>query len=136
MYPAAWMTDRVALNDDRFGEYHFPKGTIVIPFFYGLHHNKKFWSEENEFRPERFVFQNLSKGKKIKNFFPFGAGPRMCVGNHFAIMEMAVILHILIGQFEITPTEVKPEMWPLITLRPRRLFLNLRRAKTESLIRS
>ncbi len=43
--PAAWITDRVALTDDEFGEYSFPKGTIVIPFFYGLHRHKDYWKE-------------------------------------------------------------------------------------------
>ena len=136
LYPAAWMTDRVALNDDRFGKFHFPKNTIIIPFFYGLHRSKKYWSGENEFRPDRFVFHDPSKSKKIKNFFPFGAGPRMCIGNHFASMEMAVILHILFSRFEVTPTEEIPEMWPLITLRPRRLYLNLKRVKSGTKLSS
>jgi cytochrome P450 len=134
LFPAAWMTDRVALRDDRFGEYHFPKGTIVIPFFYGLHHNKKYWSEGNEFKPERFLHQDAGKTRKTKSFFPFGAGPRMCIGNHFASMEMAIILHILLSRFEVTPTKEIPEMWPLITLRPRKLFLNLKRVQAESLV--
>jgi cytochrome P450 len=133
LYPAAWMTDRVAIHDDHFGEYHFPKGTIVIPFFYGLHHNKKYWVDPGAFRPERFISQDQVKSKKIKNFFPFGAGPRMCIGNHFAIMEMAIILHLFFSRFEVAPTKEIPEMWPLITLRPRKLFLNLKRAKTEAL---
>ncbi len=136
LFPAAWMTDRVALHEDRFGEYHFPKDTIIIPFFYGLHRSKKFWDEVNEFRPERFIGRDPQKSKKIKNFFPFGAGPRMCIGNHFASMEMAIILHILFRGFEVTPTEEIPEMWPLITLRPRGLFLNLKRVKTGVLVRS
>ena len=134
LFPAAWMTDRASLHDDQFGRYIFPRGTIVIPFFYGLHRNKKYWSEENEFRPERFLFQDPSKSKKIKNFFPFGAGPRMCIGNHFAVMEMAIVLHIFFSQFDVMPTKEIPEMWPLITLRPRRLFLGLKRAKKESLV--
>jgi cytochrome P450 len=134
LFPAAWMTDRVALRDDRFGEYHFPKGTIVIPFFYGLHHNKKYWSDVNEFKPERFLHQDATKTRKTKNFFPFGAGPRMCIGNHFASMEMAIILHILLSRFDVTPTKEIPEMWPLITLRPRKLFLNLKRVQAESLV--
>jgi cytochrome P450 len=134
LYPAAWMTDRVSLKDDQFGEYFFPKGTTIIPFFYGLHHNKKYWTESSEFRPERFISQDQVKTRKFKSFFPFGAGPRMCIGNHFAIMEMAIILHSFFSRFEVEPTEEIPEMWPLITLRPRKLFLNLKRVKSESLV--
>jgi cytochrome P450 len=125
LYPAAWMTDRVAISDDQFGEFRFPKGTIIIPFFYGLHRNKTYWNNESAFDPERFIFED--KTKKIKNFFPFGAGPRMCIGNHFAMMEMAFILHIFLNSFEVFPTNEVPDTWPLITLRPRRLVLQVKR---------
>ena len=127
LYPAAWMTERVSLSDDQFNGYSFPKGTIIIPFFYGLHRNKKYWKNESMFDPERFIFSDLSKSKKVKNFFPFGAGPRMCIGNNFAMAEMAFILHEFISNFEILPTNEIPDMWPLITLRPRKLVLDLKR---------
>jgi cytochrome P450 len=134
LYPAAWMTERAALSDDQFGELSFPKGTIIIPFFYGLHRNKTYWEDESAFKPERFVFSDPLKGKKIRNFFPFGAGPRMCIGNNFAITEMAISLHVLMSNFEILPTPEVPELWPLITLRPRRLFLHLKRIKSATWI--
>jgi cytochrome P450 len=135
LYPAAWMTERAAVKDDRFGEMSFPKGTIVIPFFYGLHRNGKYWIREKEFDPERFMFSDPHKNKRVKHFFPFGAGPRMCIGNNFAIMEISIILHVLLTHFDVLPTGDVPEMWPLITLRPRRLFLHLRRRKNEVLVR-
>ena len=125
LYPAAWMTERVSLHDDQFGGFSFPKGTIIIAFFYGLHRNKKYWREESLFNPERFIFPDPSQYKKVKNFFPFGAGPRMCIGNNFAMAEMAFILHIFLSAFEILPTEEIPSMRALITLRPHKLFLNI-----------
>jgi cytochrome P450 len=127
LYPAAWMTERVSLNDDAFNGFSFPKGTIIIPFFYGLHRNKNYWSNESAFDPDRFIFSDPGKSKKVKNFFPFGAGPRMCIGNNFAMAEIAFILHEFLSKFEVSPTEVIPEMWPLITLRPRKLVLQLKR---------
>jgi cytochrome P450 len=127
LYPAAWMTERVSLNDDQFNGFCFPKGTIIIPFFYGLHRNKKYWSNESVFDPERFIFSDPAKTKRVKNFFPFGAGPRMCIGNNFAMAEMAFILHEFLRKFEISPTDEIPGMWPLITLRPRKLVLNIKR---------
>lgn len=127
LYPAVWMTERVSLNDDAFNGFSFPKGTIIIPFFYGLHRNKKYWNNEFVFDPGRFIFSDPSKSKKVKNFFPFGAGPRMCIGNNFAMAEMAFILHEFLSRFEIFPTDILPGMWPLITLRPRKLVLNIKR---------
>jgi cytochrome P450 len=128
LYPAAWMTDRVALHDDEFKEFSFPKGTIIIPFFYGLHRNKAYWKEESRFDPERFMHSDPVRNKKVKNFFPFGAGPRMCIGNNFAMAEMAFILHAFLNTFEVFPTDETPGMWPLITLRPTNIILHIKRA--------
>jgi cytochrome P450 len=127
LYPAAWMTDRVALQDDSFGSFRFPKGTIIIPFIYGLHRSKTYWKEEDRFDPERFIFADPAQRKKIKNFLPFGAGPRMCIGNNFAMTEIAFIVYELIRNFEISPTPDIPTLWPLITLRPKNLYLGLQR---------
>ena len=126
LYPAAWMTDRVALKDDRFGEFSFPRGTIILSFFYGLHRNKEYWNDESSFHPERFLTEN-SKEKKSKNFFPFGAGPRLCIGNNFAMAEMSFFLYAFLQKFQISPTGQIPELKPLITLRPDKVVLNLRK---------
>jgi cytochrome P450 len=127
LYPAAWMTERVSLKDDTFDGFSFPKGTIIVPFFYGLHRSKKYWSNESSFDPGRFISSDPLKFRKVRNFFPFGAGPRMCIGNNFAMAEMAIILHEFLSRFEIFPTDIIPGMWPLITLRPRKLVLNIKR---------
>ena len=132
MFPAAWMTERAAIKDDHFENMLIPKGTIVIPYFYGLHRNARLWSFAGEFRPERFMGTDGSVNKKTKYFFPFGAGPRMCVGNHFAIMEMAFILHAFFNRFEISSTGRHPGLWALITLRPRGLFLHIKESKPGS----
>jgi cytochrome P450 len=126
LYPAAWMTDRVALKDDQFGKFSFPRGTIILSFFYGLHRNKEYWTDESDFRPERFLTEN-SKEKKSKNYFPFGAGPRLCIGNNFAMAEMSFFLYAFLKEFQISPTEQVPVMKPLITLRPDKVILNIQR---------
>ncbi len=71
LYPAAWMTDRVALSDDRFGSFSYPKGTIIIPFFYGLHRNKLHWEKESAFDPGTIYLFRYRKNKKSKKLFPF-----------------------------------------------------------------
>ena len=126
LYPAAWMTDRVALKDDQFGEYSFPKGTIILSYFYGLHRNKEYWEDESTFRPERFLTEN-SREKKSKTFFPFGAGPRLCIGNNFAMAEMSFFLYSFFKKFRIEATGQVPELKPLITLRPDKVILNIQK---------
>ncbi len=123
LYPAAWMTERVAIEDDVFENYSYPKGTIIIPFFFGLHRNKHNWKNETTFSPQRFL--DDSTLAKSRNFFPFGAGPRMCIGNNFAIAEISFFLHAFFRKFTIKATNQKPEMIPLITLRPDKVMLRL-----------
>ena len=125
LYPAVWMTERVAIEDDTFEDYSFPKNTIIIPFFFGLHRDKNIWNEELNFVPERFIMNN--KVAKSKNYFPFGAGPRMCIGNNFAIAEMSFFIFSFLKKFKIEATGQIPEMKPLITLRPDNVILNIKR---------
>jgi cytochrome P450 len=125
LYPAAWMTERVAINDDQFGEFSFPKNTIIIAFFFGLHRHKSLWEEELQFKPDRFIAD--PKIFKSKNYFPFGAGPRMCIGNNFAMTEMSFFLYLFLNKFEIKATGQIPEMKPLITLRPSEIILNIKK---------
>jgi cytochrome P450 len=125
MYPAAWMTERVAIEDDQFGDYHYPKGTIIIPYFFGLHRDKGIWKDELNFDPERFIRD--TKISKSKNYFPFGAGPRMCIGNNFAMAEMSFFIYIFLKKFQIQATVQIPEMKALITLRPDKVILEVNR---------
>ncbi|MDQ6761949.1 MAG: cytochrome P450, partial [Bacteroidota bacterium] len=125
LYPAAWMTERVAIEDDHFEEFFYPKNTIIIPFFFGLHRNKKLWKEELQFKPERFISDPAIY--KSKNYFPFGVGPRMCIGNNFAMTEMSIFLYEFFKQFEIEKTDQVPNMKPMITLRADKIILNIKK---------
>jgi len=122
--PAAWMTDRVALKDDRYGPYSYPKGTIILSFFYGLHRHKDHWEDGEAFRPERFLDEN-GKMKKPTAYFPFGAGPRMCIGNNFAMAEMSIFVQAFFRKFSIAPTGQVPVLMPLMTLRPDKVILKV-----------
>ena len=123
LYPAAWMTERAAIEDDQFGQFSFPKNTIIISFFFGLHRNESLWQEPLKFKPERFISDGSTI--KSKSYFPFGAGPRMCIGNNFALVEMSFFLFIFLKEFQIKPTGKIPEMKPLITLRPDKVLLSI-----------
>lgn len=128
LFPAGWMTDRVALDDDTAGEYSYPKGTIIMSFFYGMHRDPKYWENPSIFKPERFLD---AEGKLLKprNYYPFGGGPRLCIGNNFAMAEMSLFLHSFFKDFMLSPTGRVPVMKPLITLRPDKVVLNVQRVK-------
>jgi cytochrome P450 len=128
LYPPAWISDRVALNDDSYGDLKFPKDTIILLFYYGLHRDSKFWDDPDAFKPERFSVGNADK-EKSKYYFPFGSGPRLCIGNNFAMAEMAIFLQSFVEQFSIEPTDVKPKLNPLVTLKPDQVTLQISREK-------
>ena len=124
LYPPAWISDRVALNDDAFRDFTFPKGSIIIIFYYGLHRDVKYWRNPELFQPERFYKSNTEK-EKIKAFYPFGAGPRLCIGNNFAMAEMVIFLQAAIQRFNFKPTGISPQVNPLVTLRPDQILLEV-----------
>lgn len=119
MYPPAWAVDRVALGDDQLGEYHIPKGSILLLYIHGAHNNPQYWEGPERFDPDRFAPDKVKQQTKY-SYLPFGGGPRLCIGNNFAMMEMKVLLVHLLRKFkfELLPDQ-KIEMMPMVTLRPR-----------------
>ncbi|XP_046563385.1 cytochrome P450 monooxygenase 169-like [Haliotis rubra] len=97
LYPAAPMTFRTAVNDDVLNGYFIPAGTIINIQVGALHRNPAYWTDPEEFKPERFM--DDSKVHPY-SWLPFVAGPRMCIGYKFALMEMKVILAILFREFD------------------------------------
>lgn len=126
LYPPAWISDRVALRDDAYNNFTFPKGSIIILFYYGLHRDPKHWDNPNAFIPQRFAKENEDK-RKPKAYYPFGGGPRLCIGNNFAMAEMAIFLQAMINKFDIAPTDQQPMLNPLVTLRPNSIELNIKK---------
>lgn len=113
LHPPAWAIDRQALEDDSFKEYSWKKGTLIILYIAGLHRNPKYWEEPDSFIPERFDSENA------KNFayYPFGAGPRLCIGEHFAMMEMALIIRKFYNSYTFTSFQKELQKKALVTLR-------------------
>lgn len=128
LYPPAWISDRVALHDDAYAHFTFPRNTIMMLFYYGLHRDEKYWDNPGAFLPGRFL-KVASAHQKPKAFYPFGAGPRLCIGNSFAIAEMTIALQALTQSFDFLPGSVAPELRPLVTLRPDRVMLRVRKRK-------
>ncbi|MFK8005462.1 MAG: cytochrome P450 [Saprospiraceae bacterium] len=119
LYPPSWITDRIAKEDDEVKGFLIPKGSRVIPFIYGLHHSEKVWPDAEKFDPSRFT----KAGRKDRHNFahmPFGAGPRQCIGRHFAMTEMKMIILKLIYRYDFNLVKnQKIEILPVVTLRPR-----------------
>lgn len=131
LYPPAWISDRVSLAADTFRNFSFPKGSIVIVFYYGLHRDRKYWKNPDSFQPSRFYKSTVEK-EKVKAYYPFGAGPRLCIGNNFAMAEMAIFLQSAIQQFDFRPTGISPKMNPLVTLRPDQIILDMEKRSEYS----
>lgn len=124
LYPPAWISDRVALADDTYKNYSFPKGSIIIIFYYGLHRDEAHWKNSADFIPSRFEKKHHGKDQ-LKFYYPFGSGPRLCIGNNFAMAEMVIFLHAFIQRFHITPVNRIPRINPLVTLRPDKILLEI-----------
>jgi cytochrome P450 len=100
-----------------------PKGSNLLFSIYEIHRHSGFWRQPNKFIPERFLDENI---KFSKHYFPFGAGPRMCIGNNFAMYEMILAIIALVEQFEIVEKKTPIEIRPLITLKPHNAILEFR----------
>lgn len=116
LYPPAWITDRQNVEDDIVGSYKIKKGTLIGVSFYELHRNPKYWQNPNEFIPERFLGEQ--KKQSMQYFYPFGAGPRMCIGAGFAIYEMCLAISQIVKRYVVKSNTDKVEFNPLVTLKP------------------
>ncbi|WP_353776839.1 cytochrome P450 [Winogradskyella sp. 3972H.M.0a.05] len=116
LYPPAWITDRVNLQDESVGDYYFKEGTMIGVSFYEMHRHKDYWEAPESFRPDRFSEENR---KRTASFYmPFGAGPRLCIGNNFAMFEMQLVLQSILSKYTIETDKSTIDVNPLITLKP------------------
>lgn len=119
IYPPAWITDRVPNEDDEIEGYQIPKDVLIGVYIYGVHHSPKYWENPSQFDPSRFEKDKI-KSRPSYAYMPFGGGPRLCIGNNFAMMEMQLILIRMIQRYEIKLLDQPAiEMMPLVTLRPK-----------------
>ena len=116
LYPPAWITDRVNIEDDQLDEYHLKKGTIIGASIYEVHRNVKYWNQPESFQPERFLEEH--RKEILPYYMPFGAGPRLCIGNNFAMFEMTLAINAIINKFHISTDNDHIDVNPLITLKP------------------
>ncbi len=117
LFPPAWALDRYALEDDNYNVYTVQKDCMILMLVYGIHRNPRLWEAPNEFRPDRFSPEEV---KNIKNgsYLPFGAGPRYCIGQAFAMMEMKLAIAEIVKRFNFSIETTDIGIHPLISLRP------------------
>lgn len=129
LYPPVWGIGREALADDEICGYTVPKKSVVFLLQYVTHRRTDLWPEPDKFDPERFSPDN-SKDRHRFAYFPFGGGPRICIGNAFAMMEATAILAMICQHYELKPIEnaTLPQLHPLVSLRSKNgIFLNPQR---------
>jgi cytochrome P450 len=126
LFPPAWLTERKALKDDEICGYPIKAGSTMIVTPYVTHRHPQFWIDPETFDPERFN-SGHSVNRPRYAYFPFGGGPRQCIGSNFALLEAQLVLAALLQRFRfelVAGQVVVPE--PLITLRPKGgLFMNV-----------
>lgn len=119
LYPPAWVVTRRAVADDEVDGVPVPAGTLVIVSTWLLHRRADVFEHPEEFRPERFLGE-AARALPRGAYLPFGAGPRLCIGRDFALVEAVLLLAALLRDVEVRPGPGgEPRVDALVTLRPR-----------------
>jgi cytochrome P450 len=116
LFPPAYFIDRVNIEADSFEGRHFKAGSNLLLSVHEMHRHPKLWERPDDFMPERF---NEGSRKFSSQYFPFGAGPRKCIGNNFAMFEMIIAVSELVANYKIKPNFETIDITPLITLKPK-----------------
>ena len=119
LYPPAWIVTRRAIKDDEIGGYRIPAGSRLMLSPYLTHRRPELWENPEEFEPERFASESTN-GSQRYVYYPFGGGPRQCIGNNFALMEATLIVSTVMQRYRldlIPGQEIKTQ--PRSTLGPR-----------------
>lgn len=117
LYPPAWLITRRATGPDTVGGYPIPKGSLLVLSPYITHRQAEAWPEPEAFRPERFL-EDARPPRYA--YVPFGGGPRLCIGNTFALVEGQLILATVAQHYRLRPADPKPvKAAPLVTIRPK-----------------
>ena len=118
LYPPVWVLARNTIEDDVIGGFRVRAGTIVMLPQWVIHRDPR-WENPEGFDPERFAPERAA-GRHRFAYFPFGGGPRICVGSNFAMMEMTLVLAAIAQRYHLDLLPGHPvAMEPVITLRPK-----------------
>ncbi len=119
LYPPGWIIGRKNIKEDHIGGYDIPEDTNVLMFTYGIHRRPDLWERPLDFWPGRWETEQVKQLPRMA-YLPFGGGPRLCIGNNFALMEMVIMVAGLAQAARPQLlNEEEIELQPLITLRPK-----------------
>ncbi|HEY6119053.1 MAG TPA: cytochrome P450 [Pyrinomonadaceae bacterium] len=119
LYPPAYGIGRQPINDCEIGGYPIRSGSQVFMFPWATHRDPRFFSEPEAFHPERWTEEFANSLPKYA-YFPFGGGPRGCIGNYFAMMEIVLLLATIGQRFRLPLEPDHPvSLYPAMSLRPR-----------------
>jgi cytochrome P450 len=118
LHPPAYMIGREVVRDVEIGGFQLPASSVVDVYIRGIHRRADYYPAPLAFQPERMV-PDAKKARPRHHYLPFGAGPRVCIGSHFALMEAQLALATMVQQARIRPLRAVVAPEPLVTLRPR-----------------
>lgn len=117
LYPSAHLTERLTRTPLTLSGHRLPTGTLVAVSPWSTQRHPDFWPEPSVFDPDRFLTPDPDRPRYA--YFPFGGGPRSCVGEHFAMLEAVILLATLLRRYRVTSLTEELDVVPRITLRPR-----------------
>ncbi|NLF63887.1 MAG: cytochrome P450 [Chloroflexi bacterium] len=119
LYPPAYLLSRFVVENDVVDGYDIPAGSVLSLSPYVTHRHPEFWPEPERFDPDRFTPEQQA-GRPRFAYFPFGGGPRQCIGNRFALTEAVLVLAMVTQRYRLDLVPGHPiALEPLITLRPK-----------------
>lgn len=118
LHPPAYMTGREITEAMTIGGHRLPKGAVVVVNIRGIHRRADYFPAPDAFLPERML-PDAKKARPRHHYLPFGAGPRICIGSHFALLEAQLALATMVQRARPRLLVTRVENEPLVTLRPR-----------------
>ncbi|MEC9326395.1 MAG: cytochrome P450 [Verrucomicrobiota bacterium] len=103
LHPPFWFENRNAMHDVELGGVNIQKGSMIAFSRYALHRNKNYWDDPETFNPNRFDEESSRENNGLNSsaYLPFSSGPRVCIGRHFAMMEMMIILCSILQKYKL-----------------------------------
>jgi cytochrome P450 len=118
LYPPAWILGRRSLGPDTLAGYDITANSFLIVMPGLLHRNPKYWPRPERFDPDRFLPEVVATRPK-GSYIPFGAGPRFCIGNQFALLEMKLLVARYMQRYRFETLRAPNGHEALVTLRPK-----------------